>query len=605
MSEESPSSSSSDSTILSLQHHLASCSRSIEAGDYSDSDRSVSELVEFLNSTSDTVLQEAENEDSERKAFQILTEIHRFTTSPSLNLEVVEALSFELPKAVCKLACASKRCSDLAESFIDHLLDKCGPREMLSILCDALSSPNELFQTSLYYAPLLSGIAKVLIRIQRRQFEQVKAAVPVVLQVLNFMALQTDDEDADAFDLFSKAIDIADSVQAVCAKLMDNQKLHALFGLLILQLMGLVSLASRARTADFLSIVLHLSHFLHFCGLSYIGLITGCDVDKITNIMVQSDRDDEITQFSYAKHGASLTVIWGYKFGDVAVAAAEDIAAVGKELQNNQTKRWQAVGMLKHVFSCAKLSWDLKRNALDFLLSIMDGCECHEAQDEEIDCSYMPSLHAGLLAIQSVIMYGPDAVIRKNAYEAFNKVLADIPSSLRFDILKALIKNCDSSSMIGILMDCVRREMHAEYSKRTSVDNGGLEAKIVASKCPIFWDDSILDLVELVLKPPTGGPPSLPEYTDAVLAALNLYRFVLITESAGKTNYTSVLSKEKLEKAHSGWLLPLRTLVTGVMAENQKDYDQLAQDTMCSLNPIVLVLFRCIELVEEKMKLAV
>nr|GMD48647.1 aberrant root formation protein 4 isoform X1 [Ipomoea batatas] len=153
--------------------------------------------------------------------------------------------------------------------------------------------------------------------------------------------------------------------------------------------------------------------------------------------------------------------------------------------------------------------------------------------------------------------------------------------------------------------------MHAEYSKRTSVDNGGLEAKIVASKCPIFWDDSILDLVELVLKPPTGGPPSLPEYTDAVLAALNLYRFVLITESAvcvhgtGKTNYTSVLSKDKLERAHSGWLLPLRTLVTGVMAENQKDYDQLAQDTMCSLNPIVLVLFRCIELVEEKMKLAV
>lgn len=79
----------------------------------------------------------------------------------------------------------------------------------------------------------------------------------------------------------------------------------------------------------------------------------------------------------------------------------------------------------------------------------------------------------------------------------------------------------------------------------------------------------------------------------------------ICVHGTGKTNYTSVLSKEKLEKAHSGWLLPLRTLVTGVMAENQKDYDQLAQDTMCSLNPIVLVLFRCIELVEEKMKLAV
>lgn len=63
-------------------------------------------------------------------------------------------------------------------------------------------------------------------------------------------------------------------------------------------------------------------------------------------------------------------------------------------------------------------------------------------------------------------------------------------------------------------MDCVRREMHAEYSKRTSMDNGGLEAE--AAKCSIFWDESILDLVELVLKPPTGGPPSLPQYTDAV-----------------------------------------------------------------------------------------
>lgn len=90
----------------------------------------------------------------------------------------------------------------------------------------------------------------------------------------------------------------------------------------------------------------------------------------------------------------------------MAVAAAEDITAVGKELQNNQTKRWQTVGMLKHVFSCARLSWDLKRHALDFFLSIMKGCECHEAQDEQIDCfSYMPSLHAGLLVICFFFMF--------------------------------------------------------------------------------------------------------------------------------------------------------------------------------------------------------
>lgn len=31
-----------------------------------------------------------------------------------------------------------------------------------------------------------------------------------------------------------------------------------------------------------------------------------------------------------------------------------------------------------------------------------------------------------------------------------------------------------------------------------------------------FWTPSVLELVELVLRPPQGGPPSLPERSDAV-----------------------------------------------------------------------------------------
>ncbi|VFQ84788.1 unnamed protein product [Cuscuta campestris] len=606
MAEDTPPSCSSDSAILRLHQLLASCSRSIEAGDYSGSDRSVSELVDFLNSASDSTAREADDEDAERKAFRILTEIHRFTSSPSLSQEVVETLSFELPKSVCRVACAWKMCSDLAECFIDNLLEKCSPREMLSILCDALSSPDEQFRTTLYCAPLLSGIAKVLLRIQRRQFQLVKSAVPVILRILKHATLEMDDEDPDADygTLFFKAIDIANSIQAVCEKLepTDKKKLQAFFGLFILQLMALVSIASRARTSHFLPIVIHLSHFLHSCGFSYIGLVTGFDVDRISNMMVQDVGEDDLTQCTHVKHGASLAVIWGYKFDEAAVAAAEDVAAVKKELQNNPTKRWQTVGMLKHVFSCAPLSWDLRTHALDFLHSIMDECQCNKAHNEQLDCfSYITSLHAGLSAIQLVIMHAPSAVIRKSAYDAFNKVLAHIPSSLRFDILKALVKSSNSSSMIGILLDLVRREMLAEHSKRTSMDKIGLKSKANASKHPIFWDDGILDLVELVLKPPTGGPPCLPEYTDAVLAALNLYRFALISESSGNTNHTGVLSKEKLRKALGEWFLPLRSLVTGITAENQTDNDQLASDMICSLNPLAFVLYRCIELVEERL----
>lgn len=71
----------------------------------------------------------------------------------------------------------------------------------------------------------------------------------------------------------------------------------------------------------------------------------------------------------------------------------------------------------------------------------------------------------------------------------------------------------------------------------------------------------------------------------------------------GKTNYTGVLSRNKLEKVYNEWLLPLRTLVMSISAaENKNDNEQLAMDIMCGLNPLLFVTHRCIELVEENIK---
>lgn len=63
-----------------------------------------------------------------------------------------------------------------------------------------------------------------------------------------------------------------------------------------------------------------------------------------------------------------------------------------------------------------------------------------------------------------------------------------------------------------------------------------------------------------------------------------------------------MLSKNNLQKAYNEWLLPLRTLVTGIMAENKGDVDEFAVETVCALNPVELVLYRCIELIEDKLK---
>ncbi|XP_058203357.1 aberrant root formation protein 4 [Rhododendron vialii] len=599
-------SSSHHPLLLRLRQALISCSSSIESGDFQRSDKSIGELVDFLNSVSDAVVSEPDEDSPEHDAFRVVSEIDRYVASPSLDQAVIDALSFELPKAVARFACVSRRCLEIAERVIDRFIEICSPRDMISILCEALDSPSTMFKVPGYFVPLLSGLSKVFVSIQRRQFEQVKAAVPVIVNVLKAVSSELDDGDTDYEDLLTRSIDIAKSVQAVCLKLEDEgkEKLQALLGLYVLEIMAFVSIGLGYKVSSCLSLMSQLAYSLRFCNLSYLGLITGCDVDIIiARCWRTEDGDDHVGCFAHVKHGACLAVIWGFISNEVAQAADEDLAAVKAKLSSDQTKRWQAIGMLRNIFSCVNLPWELKKQAINFLLSIVDGNVSRQYDNEHMECSFdMPSIFATLQAIQMVIIYAPEAEIRRNAFHALKKVLADIPTSMRFDTLTALIKNTDSSSMMAILIDCVREEMRMENCQRISRGNQVIQAQNNSCHSTAFWNDGPLELVGLVLRPPQGGPPSLPEYGDAVLSALNLYRFVLITESTGNTNYTGVLSEKNLQKAYNEWLLPLRTLVTGIVAANQEDYDQLALETLCALNPLELVLYRCIELVEEKLK---
>ncbi|KAL0315822.1 UNVERIFIED_CONTAM: Aberrant root formation protein 4 [Sesamum radiatum] len=537
----------SDTMGATLHQTLASCSKSIEAGDYSKSEESIAELVNFLNSISDSLAAgERGNEDPEKIAVEILTQIHQYMASPTVKQEVIDALAFELPKAVARFACVSTKCLEIAEDLVYWFIEKCSPRDMLSILCEAIGSPSELFTVPGYFIPLLGGLMKVLVLIQRRHYQQVKSAIPVILNVLKTMCSMSDDEDTDHEKLFHKATGIAYSIRSICVNL---------------------ALASFGITSDILkclSVVVELSDFLQHCELSYVGLITGCEVDTIYKLVVEDDSKDGMDCFSQAKLGAALAVIWGYKASEVATAAKADLPVVIMELQGDWARRCEAIGMLKYIFSCANLPWELKQHGIRFLLRVMDGIVSY-SYDDHVDYSmYMPTLYTSLQAVEMVIMYAPDSALRKDAFSAFKKVLADIPTSVRFDVLSALIMNSDSSSMIGILLDCVKEEMRMGKVERNSSADAVLNSK--------------------------------------VLSALNLYRFILITESSGNSNSTGILSKDKLQKAYNEWLLPLRTLVTGTMAESQKDYENLACDTICALNPVELVLYRCIELVEEKLK---
>lgn len=71
---------------------------------------------------------------------------------------------------------------------------------------------------------------------------------------------------------------------------------------------------------------------------------------------------------------------------------------------------------------------------------------------------------------------------------------------------------------------------------------------------------------------------------------------------SGKTNYSGVLSKNNLQKAYMEWLLPLRNMVSRIEQENQNEHSEIAVSVACSLNPVPVVLYRCIELVEQNLE---
>lgn len=73
---------------------------------------------------------------------------------------------------------------------------------------------------------------------------------------------------------------------------------------------------------------------------------------------------------------------------------------------------------------------------------------------------------------------------------------------------------------MAILIDCVREEMRMENCQRISRGNQVIQAQKNSCHSTAFWNDGPLELVGLVLRPPKGGPPSLPEYGDAVILSL-------------------------------------------------------------------------------------
>lgn len=73
----------------------------------------------------------------------------------------------------------------------------------------------------------------------------------------------------------------------------------------------------------------------------------------------------------------------------------------------------------------------------------------------------------------------------------------------------------------AILLDLVRGEVLRESRQADNdyVESGGFQSH--GGLPP--WASHVLELVELILRPPEGGPPRLPDHTEQVHFLLMIY----------------------------------------------------------------------------------
>ncbi|CAA7398019.1 unnamed protein product [Spirodela intermedia] len=546
----------SSSVSSRLREALTNCSKYFAAGDYGGGDKAIAEVVELLTNIVEWSPSASENVvPREAVSEEALLEILEFLSSPTADEMTVDALSLELPKLVVKFVGISDECRKYAERIIDYLITTCNPRDMLSMLCEAsnqlerltlmnfklaFASVNSLgkynfalakrghlffFEWNTYlsvfslqiglkdimnmssrdlyifnaldsqikvstmpidFVVLLAGLSKVILSVRRHHVQQIKVALPVVLKVTRTISSDFDGEDeVSLLDLYRAVIGIGISIQSVCDKSMGERKeeLRAILGLYTIQNLAFLSMSNLAsKVSSCISSVKELSQFLPICGLSYLGLITGDDVESINR--------------------AVWGVLWGSISEEVAKAAGELVVTLLDELRTSPTKRWQAVGMLKHLLSSTDYSWKIKAHSVELLLNIMDATVDEEQDNDCTERSFLiPSIFAALQALEKVMVFSADAALRKKAFSAFKKVVSDIPRLQRFDVLKALITNSSSPDMVGLLLDLVREEVNQESRRGASS----------SEDAPSFWSGSALELVELVLRPPKGGPPAFPQ----------------------------------------------------------------------------------------------
>ncbi|MCO5592874.1 hypothetical protein L7F22_046878 [Adiantum nelumboides] len=322
------------------------------------------------------------------------------------------------------------------------------------------------------------------------------------------------------------------------------------------------------------SLLVQLGKLIPACGISYLDAITGSFFKAFMD-SISKDLVDEDGAIFDVRQGSALAVWWIFCFGEKAAAVSQEVKQPVVD----------GVTSSRHAF-------------LSALSNVSVLLQCRARRFHDLD------------------HHGKTRGKKKLSQQIIRKVL---PPFERFQALKQLITDCEHSSMGGFNLSvlCIVRawasattcfrmptQVYEAFvgAKRRPFRKGKLSNLLEHVNSP-FVTEKVLELVDFVLRPPVGCHPDLPNQIDAVLSALNFYRFLLIKETTGKSNYTGVASHTRLEEASSKWLQPLRAVLQGVKRDCSADSSsEVTAAVLLAISNLEGVLYRCLELAEAALK---
>ncbi|CAK9233963.1 unnamed protein product [Sphagnum troendelagicum] len=626
-----------------LQEAALRCCQSEE--DEEQATDAAREFVEVLRAPFDNVelAETREEEDWLASCEEMLQQAMTLLDPSSPSGQVLlDHVGWELPLVVVKYVNLSQPCLNFCYSIIEALAQSCNPRELFAGFMEALNILTS-FQTLAFCVPLARGLSLVFPRLKRRQADFFKSGNPGLLAVARLTMREEEDgvengngdgslsdsiltnrilpiEDLRT-EIIHELILVANAVRYTCDLVEEEQQRESLqqsLGVFTLQLLAIIGGGLQSSPPGAPDMVMQLVELLPLCGISFFELLTSNQIEKFVDSTTDGMRSPHCSQSKSLIAGAR-TVYWGMSDSKVDSTARESLHSLKEKFLLSGIKG--VIAALSLVTSLlpvplSRPSWLLPEKGVTLLFSILDISGPYETTTHDNTEDDWPTLTLQIVpilqAVQDVIVYAPDPALRRRAYLALTKVIKDVlPVSTRFHSLQALISSCPYPSLVSLLLTCLKDEVARAWPVFKQGCGAECNVEVTAvgdsfKSYPIvspFVSSEVLQVIESVLHPLGGNPPDLPSQIDSVQGALNLYRFIIIRETSGKTNLTGVLSKASLMKAQTQWLLPLRELLGGIQSNLVVEGDEYAAGVGLAIDNLQSVLIRCLELTEDALKL--